>query len=152
MSASEQLVRMGLELPDVPQPVGSYTPAIASGHLIFTAGQLPTEQGRLVATGKVPRDVSLKSAQAAARVAALNAIAAAAKVAGGIDKINRIIRMNVFVNSSEGFVDQAKVANGASELLGTLFGAGGLHTRCAIGVAELPLEACLELDLVVESR
>ncbi|MFP4355202.1 MAG: RidA family protein [Phycisphaerae bacterium] len=152
MQPSEKLQQMDLALPEVAQPVGSYTPAVASGHLIFTAGQLPSEQGRLVAAGKVPADVPLELAQRAARTAVLNAIAAAARSAGGIDNINRVVRMNVFVNSSPGFVEQAKVANAASELIGQIFDSAGLHTRCAIGAAELPLNAPVEIDLIVESR
>jgi enamine deaminase RidA (YjgF/YER057c/UK114 family) len=152
MHPSEKLQQIGIELPEVAKPVGSYSPAVPSGHLIFTAGQLPTEQGRLVAAGKVPTEVSLEAAQAAARTAALNAIAAAAHVAGALDNINRIVRMNVYVASAAGFGDQAKVANGASDLLGEIFGQAGIHTRCAIGAAELPLNAPVELDLVVEAR
>jgi enamine deaminase RidA (YjgF/YER057c/UK114 family) len=121
-----------------------------AGNLVFTAGQLPGREGKLVATGKVPTDVSLEAAQKAAQVAVLNALAAVVGVAGSLDCVRRIVRLNCFVNSAAGFTDQAKVANGASELLTAIFGEAGKHSRCAIGAAELPLNAPLELDLVVE--
>jgi enamine deaminase RidA (YjgF/YER057c/UK114 family) len=152
MNIAENLERMGLELPPVPEPVGSYVPAVASGHLIFTAGQLPVKDGALTAVGKVPSEVSIAEAKLAARQAALNALAAAASVAGGVEKINRIVRVNVFVACADGFDAQAEVANGASELLGELFGDAGRHSRCAIGAAMLPKNAPVELDLICEAR
>ena len=152
MPASQTLLAMHLDLPPVPAPVGAYVPALRSGNLVFTAGQLPMVDGRLVAAGKVPTDVPLEKAAEAARAAVLNAIAAAAQCIGGIDNINRIVRLNVFVNSAPGFTDQAKVANGASTLLAEIFGDAGIHTRCALGAAELPLNAPVELDLIVEAR
>jgi enamine deaminase RidA (YjgF/YER057c/UK114 family) len=150
MSPEDRLAELGIELPAVARPVGAYVPAVRTGALVFTAGQLPTTGGELTATGKVPSDVSLADAQAAARVAAINALAAVAAEAGSLNAVMRVVRLNVFVNSAGGFTDQAKVANGASELLGEVFRDAGGHTRCAIGVAELPLDAPVELDLVVE--
>ncbi|MFB3890472.1 MAG: RidA family protein [Phycisphaerae bacterium] len=172
MAILERIRELGLELPATAAPLGAYVPAVRTGNLVFTSGQLPIQAGTLIATGKVPAQVSLETAQACARQAALNALAAAASVTGGgaggshagasaasasgvgatsgIEKIARIIRLNVFVNSSPGFTDQAKVANGASELLVKVFGDAGRHTRCAIGASDLPLNAPLELDLVVE--
>jgi len=152
MSPEKKLRELGLELPPAPAPVGAYVPAVRCGQFVFTAGQLPLKDGRLTASGKVPEDVPLETAQTAARQAALNALSAAAAQAGGLDAIARVVRMNVFVNSSAGFTDQAKVANGASEMLAAVFGEAGRHTRCAIGAAELPLNAPVELDLVVEVR
>lgn len=152
MSIQEKLKALALELPAVAAPAGAYVPAVVSGNLVFTAGQLPMKNGKLIATGKVPGEVSLQTAQAAARQAALNALAAVASVAGTLDRVARVIRLNVFVNSSAGFTDQAKVANGASDLLTAIFGDAGKHTRCAIGTAELPLNAPVELDLIVELR
>jgi enamine deaminase RidA (YjgF/YER057c/UK114 family) len=152
MSIAENLERLGLEIPPVPEPVGAYVPAVASGHLIFTAGQLPIKDGELMAVGKVPSEVSIADAKLAARQAALNALAAAASATGGVEKINRIVRLNVFVASAEGFDAQAQVANGASELLGQLFGDAGRHSRCAIGAAMLPKNAVVELDLICEAR
>lgn len=152
MTTLEKLRELGLELPPVAEPVGAYVPAARSGKFIFTAGQLPTRDGKLLAEGKVPTDVPLEAASGAARQACLNALAAAAAAAGGLDAIARIVRVNVSVNSAPGFTDQAKVANGASELLGWLFGDAGRHSRCAVGVAELPLNAPVELDLIVEAH
>ncbi len=150
MTPSEQLAKLGLELPKIAAPVGSYVPAVATGSLIYTSGQLPLKDGTLLATGKVPTEVSLEHAQAAAKQAALNALAAAAGAAGGLDRIARILRVNVFVNSGPKFIEQAKVANGASELFTAVFGDAGRHTRCAIGAAELPLNATVELDIICE--
>ena len=150
MSPEKKLTELGLELPPTAAPVGAYVPAVRSGNLVFTAGQLPMAGGELTATGKVPANVPLDAARAAARQAALNALAAVAGLVGSIDCITRIVRLNVFVNSAAGFTDQAKVANGASEMLAEIFGEAGRHTRCAIGAAELPLDAAVELDMVVE--
>ena len=150
MTILEKIRELGLELPAIAAPVGAYVPAIRTGNLIFTSGQLPLKGGTLMSLGKVPSQVPLEAAQQAARQAALNALAAAATLAGSPDKITRIVRLNVFVNSAPGFHEQAKVANGASDLLLQIFGDAGKHTRCAIGAAELPLNAPVELDLVVE--
>jgi enamine deaminase RidA (YjgF/YER057c/UK114 family) len=152
MGLLEKVKELGLDWPAVPAAVGSYVPACACGNLIFTSGQLPLKNGVLSASGKVPTVVPLDLAQAAASQAVLNCLAAAASVAGGHDNIARIVRMNVFVNSAAGFVDQAKVANGASDLLIKLFGQAGQHTRCAVGAMELPLNAPVEIDLVVERK
>ena len=149
MTVQQKLTKLGLDLPAPPKAVGAYVPAVRTGQLIFTAGQLPMKDGELIAVGKVPDDVPLAQAQAAARQAVLNALAAAAAEAGSPDNIGRIVRLNVFVNSASGFTDQAKVANGASELLLELFDVAGRHTRCAIGASDLPLNAPVELDLIV---
>ena len=150
MTAQQRLAEMGLALPAVAKPVGSYSPAVRTGALVFTAGQLPMREGKLVAAGKVPAQASIEQAAEAARVAVLNALAAAAGEAGGLERVRRIVRLNCFVNSSPLFSEQAKVANGASDLLVAIFGDAGRHSRCAIGVAELPLGASVEIDLVVE--
>jgi len=150
MTAEQRLLDLGLELPDAPAPVGAYVPAVLAGGLVFTAGQLPMLDGKLTAVGKVPADVPLDQAQAAARQATLNALAAVRGQVGSLDRLTRVVRLNVFVNSSPGFTDQAKIANGASELLVEVFGQAGRHTRCAIGAAELPLNAPVELDLIAE--
>jgi len=129
---------------------------VRTGDLIFTSGQIPMRNGELLAKGKVPTDVRADIAEAATIQAALNALAAVKQALGDGDKpgelsrVTRIVRMNVFVNSALGFRDQAKIANAASELLLAAFGEAGRHTRCAIGAAELPLDAPVELDLVVE--
>jgi enamine deaminase RidA (YjgF/YER057c/UK114 family) len=150
MTVEQRIRACGCELPDAPRPVGAYVPAVRAGDLVFTAGQLPMRDGQLTATGKVPTDVPLEAAQAAARQAVLNALAAVRGEVGELDRVVRVVRLNAFVNSAAGFTDQAKVANGASELLLEAFGDAGRHTRCAIGAAELPLDAPVELDLIVE--
>ncbi len=150
MKPSERLTELGLTLPGVAAPVGSYVPAIRTGPHILTSGQLPFRDGAVAFTGKVPDDATVEDAMKGAEIAAINAVAAAAQQAGGIDAIRRIIRVAVFVNSSPGFTEQPKVANGASDLLAKMFGDAGKHVRAAIGVAELPLNAAVELELTVE--
>ena len=150
MSHSKRLADLGLTLPAVATPVGSYVPATKSANRVLTSGQLPMKDGKLVCAGKVPTDVSVEDAAKGAEVAVLNGLAAAAEVAGGIDKIVRVVRMCAFVNSADGFTAQPGVANGASDLLVKIFGDAGKHVRSAVGVAELPLGAAVELELVVE--
>jgi enamine deaminase RidA (YjgF/YER057c/UK114 family) len=152
MTPEQQLRNLGFELPPAATPVGAYVPAVRSGNLVFTAGQLPLKEGKLLAAGKIPTDVPLEAARDAARQAVLNALAAVRGAIGSLDAVVRIVRMNVFVNSAAGFTDQAKVANGASEFLMQVFGEAGRHTRCAVGAAELPLNSPVELDLIVEVR
>ena len=122
---SERLAELGLTLPGVPTPGGVYVPAVRAGDFVYTAGQLPAVEGTLPYTGLVGADVSVEQAADAARTAAINAIAAVAEVTGGIDSVGRIVKVVVFVASAPGFVDQAVVANGASELLGAVFGPEG---------------------------
>ena len=150
MTPEQKLKDLGIDLPPAPEPVGAYVPAVRTGNLIVTAGQLPFVDGKLAAVGKVPTDVPLAAAQAAASQAAANALAAVCGLVGSLDAVARIVRVNVFVNSAPGFTDQTKVANGASEILADVFGQAGRHTRCAIGAAELPLDAPVELDMIVE--
>jgi enamine deaminase RidA (YjgF/YER057c/UK114 family) len=149
MNLEQKVKDLGLELPPPPKPVGAYVQAARTGNLVYTAGQIPTREGKLICAGKVPTDVPLEQAQAAARQSVLNGLAAISTVAP-LDSIRRVVRMNVFVNSAAGFTEHAKVGNGASELLVALFGESGRHTRCALGAAELPLNAPVELDLIVE--
>ena len=146
--ASEQLARIGLTLPPVPVPVAAYVPAVRFADLVFTSGQVPTVDGRLRATGLVGADVDPDEAYACARVAVLNALAAVADVAGGIDMIARIVKMVVFVAAAPGFTGHPQVANGASDLLGEVLGRAGEHARSAVGVASLPLGAPVEVELV----
>ena len=150
MKPSERLAELTVPLPPVAPPAGSYVPAVRSGSFVFTSGQLPFRDGKLARTGKVPADVSLEEAADDAGAAVLNAVAAAAQTAGGLDAIKRIVRLTVFVNSSPGFTDQPKVANGASDLLKRIFAEAGKHARAAIGAAELPLGAPVEVELIVE--
>lgn len=149
MKAHQRLLELGIELPPAPKPVGAYVPAVLAGELLFTAGQVPLREGVLTAIGAVPSEVSLADAQQAARQAAMNALAAAHAVLGSLDRVEQVVRVNVFVNSAAGFTEQAKVANAASELMVEIFGEQGRHTRCAIGAAELPLDAPVEIDLVL---
>ncbi|MBU0718480.1 MAG: RidA family protein [Planctomycetes bacterium] len=150
MSPSKQLASLGLKLPNVAPPVGSYVPAIRTGNLILTSGQVPFKDGTLRYAGKVGAEVSLEDARAAAEICVMNGLAAAAQVAGGFDRISRIVRVGVFVASAPGFTDQPKVANGASDMLAKIFGDAGKHARAAVGVAELPLNSSVEVELTVE--
>jgi len=149
-SPEQRLAQLGLALPTVAKPVGAYRPAVLTGNWVFVSGQLPVAHGRLLCEGKVGTEVDMAGAARAARQAVLNALAAAAGEAGGLDRIARIVHLRVFVNSAAGFVNQAAVANGASELLADVFGSAGQHARAAVGVAELPLNAPVELELIVE--
>jgi len=146
---SERLQALNLSLPTVAKPVGAYLPALRHGDLLFLSGQIPLRDGQVAWTGRVggPGGRSLEDAQAAARQCALNAVAAAAEAAGGVDRLSRVVKVVVYVASNPGFTDQHKVANGASELLAELFGEAGRHARAAVGVAELPLNACVEIDV-----
>ena len=150
---SERLSQLGLTLPAVVAPVGSYTPALKVGNLVYTSGQLPVVDGELVWRGKVAQGaegvVSPEEAHAAARQCALNALAAVDSVAG-LDRIVRVVKVVGFVASAPGFTGQPGVLNGASDLLGEIFGEAGVHARSAVGVAELPLGAPVEVELVVE--
>ena len=152
MTPSAKLAELGLKLPEVATPVGSYVPAIVSGNLVLTSGQIPLTDGALACTGKVGDGVTLAEAQQAAEMCALNALAAAASAAGGIDNLRRIVRLCVFVASAPSFTDQPKVANAASDLLASIFGDAGKHARSAVGVASLPLDVPVELELVAQVR
>jgi enamine deaminase RidA (YjgF/YER057c/UK114 family) len=149
---AERLAALGLTLPPVAVPVAAYVPAVRTGRYVYTSGQLPTVDGKLPAVGKVGDEVSAQDAAGMARTCALNAIAAAASAAGGLDAIRRIVKVSGFVASAPGFGGQAQVINGASELLIEVFGEDGKHSRSAIGVAELPLNAPVEVELIAEVR
>jgi enamine deaminase RidA (YjgF/YER057c/UK114 family) len=152
MAASARLAELGITLPAVPAPVAAYLPAVVSAGQVFTAGQLPFVDGALLETGKVGATVSPERAAELARVAVLNAVAAAASVVGGVDGIRRVVKLVVFVASAPSFTGQPQVANGASELLQQVFGARGQHARSAVGVAVLPLDSPVEVELVVEAN
>ena len=147
-SPSERLAELGLELPSVPAPLAAYVPAVRHGALVYTSGQLPVSAGVLRATGKVGADVQADVAVECARLAALNAVAAVAAEAGGVDQIDRVLKVTVFVASAPDFTGQPQVANGASELLGAIFGEAGRHARSAVGLSVLPLDAPVEIELV----
>ncbi len=149
---AERLAELGLTLPPVAAPGGAYVPAVRSGAFVYTSGQLPTVDGKLPAVGKVGGEVSVSDAAGLARTCALNALAAAASQAGGLDGIRRIVKVTGFVASAPGFGGQPQVVNGASELLIEVFGEDGRHARSAVGVAELPLNSPVEVELVAEVR
>ncbi|MGH3210894.1 MAG: RidA family protein [Trebonia sp.] len=150
MTASERLAELGLTLPPVVPPVAAYVPAVRSGSYVYTSGQLPLVDGKLQGVGKVGAGVTTDEAAALARIAALNALAAAASVAGGIDAITRIVKVTCFVASDPSFTGQAQVANGASELLIEVLGDAGRHARSAVGMAVLPLDTPVEVELIAE--
>ncbi|MBM7518079.1 RidA family protein [Nocardioides nitrophenolicus] len=145
----ERLAELGLTVPDVVPPVAAYVPATRSGGYVYTAGQLPMRDGALITTGKVGDTVSAEDAYACARQCALNAIAAISSVAGDLAQV-RIVKVVVFVASTVDFTGQPAVANGASELFGDVFGDAGVHARSAVGVAVLPLDAPVEVEVVAE--
>ena len=148
----ERLAALGLTLPPVVAPLAAYVPAVRSGTMVYTAGQLPVVDGQLLSTGKVGAEVGAAEAAALARTCALNALAAAASVAGGLSSITRVIKLTGFVASAPDFTGQPQVVNGASELLLEVFGDAGRHARSAVGTAVLPLDAPVEVELIVEIR
>lgn len=145
-----RLSELGITLPGVATPVASYVPAMTTGNLLFTAGQLPFVDGQLVRTGKVGTDISGSEAAALARICTLNALAAAKATLGSLDRVTRIVKVNGFVASHPDFIGQPQVLNGASEILGEIFGDLGHHARAAVGVAVLPLDAPVEVELILE--
>lgn len=149
MTASARLRELGVELPAVASPAGDYVPARRSGTLVFTAGQLPIVDGALQATGKVGAEVDVARARELARMCALNALAAVDALVG-LDAVTGVVKVVGFVASAPGFTDQPAVLNGASELFGEVFGEAGAHARSAVGVAELPRNAPVEVEVVVE--
>ncbi len=150
MTVADRLAELGLTIPAVAAPVAAYVPAVVTGQYVYTAGQLPFVDGALPVTGKVGAGVDAETATAEARVAALNALAAVQSVAGSLDRVARVVKVTVFVASDPSFTGQPAVANGASTLVGEVFGEAGVHARSAVGVAVLPLDAPVEVELVVE--
>lgn len=146
----DRLAELGLTLPEVAKPVAAYVPAVISGNLVFTSGQLPFSGGELPATGKVGADVDPEIAKSYARTCALNGLAAAASVIGSLDRVTRVVKVVGFVASDPAFTGQSGVINGASEFLGEVFGDSGAHARSAVGVAVLPLDSPVEVELVLE--
>jgi len=154
-AVEERLAQAGLSVPEVAAPVAAYVPALQEGDLVFTSGQLPLADGGLLATGKVGEGDGLVSpdrAKELAQVCALNAIAAVKSVVGDLDRVSRVVKVVGFVASDPAFTGQPGVVNGASELLGTAFGDAGVHARSAVGVASLPLDAPVEVEIVVSVR
>jgi enamine deaminase RidA (YjgF/YER057c/UK114 family) len=151
VTASERLAELGIILPAVAKPLAAYVPAVRTGALVYTSGQLPLQAGDLTHIGKVGAEVTPEQAKVAARTCALNALAAVDALVG-IDAVIRIVKVVGFVASAPGFSGQPGVVNGASEVLGELFGDAGAHARSAVGVSELPLDAPVEVELIVEVR
>lgn len=149
MSATGRLAELGIELPEVVAPLAAYVPAVRTGNLVYTAGQLPIAAGELLRTGKVGGDVSPEDAKKLARVCGLNALAAVHSLVG-IDNVVRVVKVVGFVASAPGFGGQPGVINGASELFGEVFGDAGAHARSAVGVSELPRDAPVEVEIIVE--
>ncbi|WP_405488106.1 RidA family protein [Nocardia sp. NBC_00511] len=151
MAWAENLKKLGLELPPAPAPVAVYVPAVRSGNHVYTSGQLPFVNGQLTVTGKVGAEVSIEQAAEAARLCALNALAAVHDLVG-LDNVVRIVKVVGFVASAPGFGDQPLVINGASEFLGEVFGDAGVHARSAVGTSELPKNTPVEVELIAEVR
>jgi enamine deaminase RidA (YjgF/YER057c/UK114 family) len=146
----QRLAELGLEIPDVVAPLASYVPAVRSGSYVYTSGQVPMVRGQLTVTGKVGVDVDLATAQRCAQICALNALAAVRSLTGDLSAVTRIVKVVGYVASDPSFTGQPAVVNGASDLLGEVFGDAGVHARSAVGVAALPLDAPVELELIAE--
>ncbi len=146
----EKLVSLNIALPVPPKPAGSYIPVVRTGNLVFVSGQIPVKDGKVEFQGKVPTDVSIDVAQKAAKLCIINALAQLKSETGTLDKVSKIVRVSGFVNSASDFFDQPKVINAASDLLFEIFGEKGKHSRIAVGVASLPLNSTVEIDLVAE--
>lgn len=150
MGAEERLQELGLELPEPPLALAAYVPVVVTGNLAFVSGQVASDEGKPMWTGKLGKDLHIETGAEAARRCALQLLAALKAEIGSLDSIRRIVKLTVFVASADSFTDQPKVANGASELLIELFGEAGAHARAAVGVAELPLGAPVEIELIAE--
>jgi len=148
----DKLRQMGLELPPPPTPVAAYVPALRTGNLVFVSGQIPRVKGELKYRGRVGGSLSMEDGRAAARICALNALAAVKQEIGDLDRVQRIVKLTGYVASASGFTDQPKVVDGASVLLNELLGEKGRHARAAVGVNELPLGAAVELEMIVELK
>ncbi len=146
----ERLSELGLGVPEVAKPVAAYVPAVQTGNYVYTSGQLPMREGQLITTGKVGAEVSSEQAVECAQQCLLNALAAVKSVVGDLSRVERVVKVVAFVASTPDFTGQPIVANGASELLGKVFGESGQHARSAVGVPVLPLDAPVEVELVVE--
>ncbi|HEX9830723.1 MAG TPA: RidA family protein [Thermodesulfobacteriota bacterium] len=150
MKAEEKLKELGIEIPKVTAPLGSYRPAVISGNLIFVSGQLPLKEGRLLLKGKVGAEVSIEDGMEAAKIAAINSVSALKNELGDLNRITRIVKVTGYVSCSPGFDMQAKVINGASDFFYEIFGEMGRHARAAVGVYELPLGAPVEIEVIAE--
>jgi enamine deaminase RidA (YjgF/YER057c/UK114 family) len=152
MTPEEKLKFLGIELPEIPKPLGSYVPFVRTGDLVFLSGMLPLKEGKLAMTGKVGETVSLDDAAQCAKVAATNALAVLKSAVGSLDNVRRCVKLSGFVASAAGFTDQPKVVNGASDFIFEVFGEAGRHARAAVGVNVLPLNSPVEIDFIFEVR
>ena len=150
MTVEDKLREMEIDLPTPPEPKGSYVPVVRTGNLCFVSGQLPMKDGRLMAVGSVPNVCALEKAREGARICAINILAQLKLHLGSLDRIKRFVRLNGYIQSDNGFGKQADVLNGASDFIAEVLGESGKHTRIAVGVIELPLNATMEIDAVVE--
>ena len=150
MSYEQKLTQLGLELPAPPKPVANYVPVVRVGNLLFLSGVLPSRDGQLIMTGKLGQQLSIEQGVEAARVAVLNGLSIIKNEAGSLDHVKQIVKMVGYIASAPGFTDQPQVLNGASDLLVSLFGDAGRHARVAVGAAELPRQAPVEIELIVE--
>jgi enamine deaminase RidA (YjgF/YER057c/UK114 family) len=148
----EKIKSLGYSLPEPAKPLAAYIPAIKMDKLVYTAGQLPSANGQLKYKGKVGFNVSEEDGQKAAVISLLNCLAVIKSVCGDLEQIEQVVKLTVFINSADGFINQPKVANGASELLLQIFGDAGKHVRSAVGVNELPLDAALEIEMIVKLK
>lgn len=148
----EKIKELGFVLPEAPKPLAAYVPALLAGNLVFTAGQIPIVEGKLKFTGKLGREINEEQGRNASIVCALNCLSAIKGVIGDLEKIEQVVKMTVFVNSSEGFTNQPAVANGASEFIEKVFGKKGSHARSAVGVSELPKNAAVEVEMIVKIK
>jgi enamine deaminase RidA (YjgF/YER057c/UK114 family) len=145
---NEKLAELGIILPEAPTPLAAYVPGMVVGNMLFTSGQVALKEGKIVYKGKVGDELTEEEGIAAARLCAINCLAVAKKYLGDLDKIERIVKLTVFVNCVSGFGNEPKIANGASELLVELFGENGKHTRAAVGVSGLPLDSAVEVEMI----
>lgn len=152
MTPEEKLKSMGIKLPEVPKPLGSYVPFVRTGNLVYLSGMLPLKQGRLLKTGRVGERVTLEDAVEAARTAAINALSVLRAAAGSLDNIKRCVRITGFIASSSDFTDQPKVLNAVSDLMFEIFGEAGRHARAAVGVNILPLNSPVEIEFIFELK
>ena len=146
----EKLKQMGIEIPEPVKPLAAYIPAMQVGNLVMTSGQVPISDGSVKFQGKVGKDLTEEEGREAAKLCAINCLSAIKSVIGSLEKIKRVVKLTVFISSAEGFTAQPKVANGASEFIGEIFGEAGKHVRSAVGVSELPLNSAVEIEMIVE--
>ena len=152
MGVEERLKELGLEIPSPPRPIAAYVPGVVVGDLVFTSGQLPTCRGELIYKGKLGVDLDLEKGVACARQSVLNCLWVVKFLVDSLDRVERVVKMTGYIQSGEGFYEQPRVLNGASELLEEVFGEAGQHARAAIGVSSLPLNAPCEIELIVQIK